>query len=178
LSAPSLHTYTCIHTSFPCIQWLQNGLLTSGTSGTSEESEESESFKTLITNPSPLQHFPSETIPPPISPIQTPIMSSTDSHSTEPSPPPPPPPPRADPTPPPTKRRKTQLACHSCRDRKIGCDGHRPHCSSCVMRGWQDRCSYQEKEIPSFLSTPAPSVLLIWILPHMNIPVVVKLGLS
>jgi len=73
----------------------------------------------------------------------------------EPSPPP------ADLTPPPNKRRKAKLACHPCRARKTGCDGHRPHCSSCVMRGWQDRCGYQEKEILSFPSTPAPSVLLI-----------------
>ncbi|KAE9372615.1 hypothetical protein N431DRAFT_439694 [Stipitochalara longipes BDJ] len=72
---------------------------------------------------------------------------------TEPSPPP------VDPTPPPNKRRKTQLACHPCRARKTGCDGHRPHCSACVMRGWQDRCGYQEKEIQAFASTPAPTLL-------------------
>jgi len=65
-----------------------------------------------------------------------------------------------DPTPPPNKRRKTQLACHPCRTRKTGCDGHRPHCSSCVMRGWQDRCGYQEKETYPLTSTPAPYVLL------------------
>ncbi|KAK9369864.1 fungal-specific transcription factor domain-containing protein [Lipomyces kononenkoae] len=44
----------------------------------------------------------------------------------------------------PSKRRKATLACNLCRARKTGCDGLRPYCTSCNLRGWQDRCSYQE----------------------------------
>ncbi|KAK9234213.1 fungal-specific transcription factor domain-containing protein [Lipomyces kononenkoae] len=44
----------------------------------------------------------------------------------------------------PGKRRKATLACNVCRARKTGCDGLRPYCTSCRLRGWQDRCSYQE----------------------------------
>ncbi|KAJ8104425.1 fungal-specific transcription factor domain-containing protein [Lipomyces tetrasporus] len=44
----------------------------------------------------------------------------------------------------PSKRRKATQACNVCRARKTGCDGLRPYCTSCNLRGWQDRCSYQE----------------------------------
>lgn len=53
-------------------------------------------------------------------------------------------PPLGDQTTPPRKRRKTQLACHPCRARKTGCDAQRPYCSSCVTRGWENRCGYPE----------------------------------
>ncbi|KAH8878592.1 hypothetical protein GQ53DRAFT_86613 [Thozetella sp. PMI_491] len=56
---------------------------------------------------------------------------------------------------PPNKRRKTQLACTLCRARKTGCDGGRPHCTSCVMRGWEDRCSYQDK------ASASPALVLL-----------------
>ncbi|KAK3333070.1 fungal-specific transcription factor domain-containing protein [Cercophora scortea] len=41
------------------------------------------------------------------------------------------------------KRKKVQLACHPCRIRKTGCDGEQPCCTTCRIRGWQDRCGYQ-----------------------------------
>ncbi|OAA64728.1 Transcription factor [Niveomyces insectorum RCEF 264] len=54
-----------------------------------------------------------------------------------------------------TKRRRIQLACDPCRFRKTGCDGHRPYCTSCASRGWQDRCKYQEEPAPSSTLTLA-----------------------
>ncbi len=47
---------------------------------------------------------------------------------------------------PPPKRRKRPLACDQCRNRKVGCDGVRPACGMCVIRGWEDRCAYQERD--------------------------------
>ncbi|KAF2668487.1 hypothetical protein BT63DRAFT_425801 [Microthyrium microscopicum] len=55
----------------------------------------------------------------------------------------------------PNKRRKTQLACHACRARKTGCDGRRPHCTSCVARGWERTCEYPDK----ISKSPAVSLL-------------------
>ena len=47
------------------------------------------------------------------------------------------------------KRRRTQLACNSCRQRKTACNGDRPSCSSCIRRGVQDSCSYEEATVGS-----------------------------
>ncbi|KAN0092387.1 hypothetical protein V8E51_018234 [Hyaloscypha variabilis] len=38
------------------------------------------------------------------------------------------------------KRRKGFMACIACRDRKVGCDGKTPACSSCASRG--SKCEY------------------------------------
>lgn len=43
----------------------------------------------------------------------------------------------------PTKRKRVALACDSCRDRKIKCDGSKPICSPCGKRGEPAaRCTY------------------------------------
>ncbi|KAK3322722.1 fungal-specific transcription factor domain-containing protein [Apodospora peruviana] len=42
------------------------------------------------------------------------------------------------------RRRKARLACNPCRQRKTGCDGHKPVCSACSQRGWEDKCSWQD----------------------------------
>ncbi|TEY44385.1 hypothetical protein BOTCAL_0352g00050 [Botryotinia calthae] len=66
------------------------------------------------------------------------------------------------------KRRRTQLACNSCRQRKTACNGDRPSCSSCMRRGVQDSCSYEEATVGSkasintgkslMTSSPKPNV--------------------
>ncbi|CCD34452.1 putative transcriptional regulatory protein [Botrytis cinerea BcDW1] len=66
------------------------------------------------------------------------------------------------------KRRRTQLACNSCRQRKTACNGDRPSCSSCIRRGVQDSCSYEEATVGSkasintgkslMISSPKPNV--------------------
>lgn len=43
----------------------------------------------------------------------------------------------------PPKRRKIQVACNNCRDRKQRCNGSHP-CASCERRGVADQCSYEE----------------------------------
>ncbi|KAK3692973.1 fungal-specific transcription factor domain-containing protein [Podospora appendiculata] len=48
---------------------------------------------------------------------------------------------------PPNKRKKIQSACHPCRIRKTGCDGKQPCCTTCLVRGWQDRCGYQSPNV-------------------------------
>lgn len=53
------------------------------------------------------------------------------------------------------KRRRTQLACNSCRQRKTACNGDRPSCSSCIRRGVQDSCSYEEATVGSKASVNA-----------------------
>jgi hypothetical protein len=48
-----------------------------------------------------------------------------------------------------TKRRKIQLACTQCRERKVRCDGERPVCGTCGRRGKADACVYGHDEIPT-----------------------------
>ncbi|AEO68765.1 uncharacterized protein THITE_2118382 [Thermothielavioides terrestris NRRL 8126] len=42
------------------------------------------------------------------------------------------------------RRRKARLACNPCRARKTGCDGRKPVCMACSLRGWEDRCTYPD----------------------------------
>ncbi len=42
------------------------------------------------------------------------------------------------------RRRKARLACNPCRARKTGCDGRKPVCSACSLRGWEDKCGYPD----------------------------------
>ncbi|KAK4123139.1 hypothetical protein N657DRAFT_645869 [Parathielavia appendiculata] len=42
------------------------------------------------------------------------------------------------------RRRKARLACTPCRARKTGCDGKKPVCTACSLRGWEDKCSYPD----------------------------------
>lgn len=44
----------------------------------------------------------------------------------------------------PQRRRKARLACDPCRSRKTGCDGRRPICTACGVRGWADKCTWQD----------------------------------
>lgn len=55
----------------------------------------------------------------------------------------------SDPNQRPTKRRKLQLACTQCRDRKTRCDGGRPVCSTCDRRGKAAACVYEQDELPT-----------------------------
>ncbi|KAF7860876.1 hypothetical protein EAF04_008394 [Stromatinia cepivora] len=59
------------------------------------------------------------------------------------------------------KRRRTQLACNSCRQRKTACNGDRPSCSSCIRRGVEDSCSYEEATVGSKASGDAGKTLII-----------------
>ncbi|KAJ5143188.1 uncharacterized protein N7515_001975, partial [Penicillium bovifimosum] len=44
----------------------------------------------------------------------------------------------------PARRRKVALACESCRDKKVRCDGTKPICGPCARRGYTvDRCVYK-----------------------------------
>ena len=45
------------------------------------------------------------------------------------------------------KRRKAQLACNYCRDRKTRCDGRQPACSPCQKRGCPQECVYGESTL-------------------------------
>jgi hypothetical protein len=57
----------------------------------------------------------------------------------------------------PTKRRKLQLACTQCRDRKTRCDGTRPVCSTCNRRGKAAACIYEQDELPTLqCEDPSP----------------------
>ncbi|CZR55001.1 related to transcription activator protein acu-15 [Phialocephala subalpina] len=49
----------------------------------------------------------------------------------------------------PRKRRRIQLACSNCRNRKTKCQGNRPTCSACNTRGVQATCSYDDATLPS-----------------------------
>ncbi|KAF7552832.1 hypothetical protein G7Z17_g4033 [Cylindrodendrum hubeiense] len=43
----------------------------------------------------------------------------------------------------PAKRKRVALACHSCRERKVRCDGSKPLCGPCEKRGEDpSNCSY------------------------------------
>lgn len=48
-----------------------------------------------------------------------------------------------------SKRRKLQIACTQCRDRKTRCDGARPVCSTCDRRGKASACAYEQDELPT-----------------------------
>lgn len=62
---------------------------------------------------------------------------------------------------PPTKRRKLQIACTQCRDRKTRCDGARPVCSTCDRRGKAAACVYEQDEIPTLQYGELPSPVVI-----------------
>ncbi|KAI9644448.1 hypothetical protein NHQ30_006469 [Ciborinia camelliae] len=59
------------------------------------------------------------------------------------------------------KRRRTQLACNSCRQRKTACNGDRPSCSSCIRRGVQESCSYEEATVGSKASVNTGKPLIV-----------------
>lgn len=65
------------------------------------------------------------------------------------------------PKPPVRKRRRTQLACNSCRQRKTACNGDRPSCSSCTRRGVPASCSYEEATVGSKASSKNHGWVLI-----------------
>ena len=46
------------------------------------------------------------------------------------------------------RRRKVRLACNPCRARKTGCDGQKPVCTACSLRGWDERCDWQDSVLP------------------------------
>jgi hypothetical protein len=48
-----------------------------------------------------------------------------------------------------TKRRKVQVACLQCRDRKTRCDGVHPVCGTCQRRGKAGVCSYDQDGLPT-----------------------------
>jgi len=45
------------------------------------------------------------------------------------------------------KRRKIQLACNKCRNRKTRCDGRRPACLACLERGLEADCTYETNSL-------------------------------
>ncbi|KAK5659653.1 hypothetical protein OQA88_861 [Cercophora sp. LCS_1] len=47
------------------------------------------------------------------------------------------------------RRRKVRLACNPCRARKTGCDGRKPVCTACTLRGWEGKCGWQDTVMPS-----------------------------
>ncbi|KAH6849606.1 fungal-specific transcription factor domain-containing protein [Chaetomium sp. MPI-CAGE-AT-0009] len=57
---------------------------------------------------------------------------------------------------PPQRRRKARLACNPCRARKTGCDGRKPVCSACSLRGWDDKCGY-----PDSVMQPSAALTLV-----------------
>ncbi|GAB1320014.1 Fungal-specific transcription factor domain-containing protein [Madurella fahalii] len=54
------------------------------------------------------------------------------------------------------RRRKARLACNPCRARKTGCDGRKPVCSACSLRGWDDKCDY-----PDSVMQPSTALTLV-----------------
>ncbi|KAL2147643.1 hypothetical protein VTI28DRAFT_8097 [Corynascus sepedonium] len=54
------------------------------------------------------------------------------------------------------RRKKARLACNPCRARKTGCDGRKPVCSACSMRGWSDKCFY-----PDSVMQPSTALTLV-----------------
>ncbi|KAG6990450.1 Nitrogen assimilation transcription factor nit-4 [Fusarium oxysporum f. sp. raphani] len=61
----------------------------------------------------------------------------------------------------PFKRQRigTQIACNTCRKRKIRCDGKRPHCEACRQRGVQELCVYVESHIQGQTSKETDQIL-------------------
>ncbi|KAL2130112.1 hypothetical protein VTI74DRAFT_6891 [Chaetomium olivicolor] len=54
------------------------------------------------------------------------------------------------------RRRKARFACNPCRARKTGCDGRKPVCTGCSLRGWEDKCGY-----PSTVMQPSAALTLV-----------------
>lgn len=42
--------------------------------------------------------------------------------------------------------RRISHACDTCRERKTKCDGNRPHCTQCVVQGF-DNCFYSDRKL-------------------------------
>ncbi|QGI96754.1 hypothetical protein CEK26_009823 [Fusarium fujikuroi] len=61
----------------------------------------------------------------------------------------------------PLKRQRivTQLACDSCRKRKIRCDGRKPMCEACRRRGEKEPCTYAETRSPGQTSKKTEQIL-------------------
>ncbi|KIL91963.1 nitrogen assimilation transcription factor nit-4 [Fusarium avenaceum] len=61
----------------------------------------------------------------------------------------------------PLKRQRigTQLACNSCRKRKIRCNGRKPLCEACSRRGEKEPCVYVENRIIGQTSKETEQVL-------------------
>ncbi|KAF4440587.1 Nitrogen assimilation transcription factor nit-4 [Fusarium acutatum] len=61
----------------------------------------------------------------------------------------------------PLKRQRigTQLACNSCRKRKIRCDGRKPMCEACRRRGEKEACTYAETRSPGQTSKETEQIL-------------------
>ncbi|KAF4996042.1 hypothetical protein FGRMN_4742 [Fusarium graminum] len=61
----------------------------------------------------------------------------------------------------PLKRQRigTQLACNSCRKRKIRCNGRKPLCEACWRRGEKEPCIYVENKIPGQTSKETEQIL-------------------
>ncbi|KAH7265046.1 uncharacterized protein BKA55DRAFT_660600 [Fusarium redolens] len=61
----------------------------------------------------------------------------------------------------PLKRQRigTQLACNSCRKRKIRCDGRKPMCEACRRRGEKEPCTYTENRSPGQTSKETEQIL-------------------
>lgn len=63
-------------------------------------------------------------------------------------------------------RRKSRLACNVCRARKTGCDGRKPVCTACSLKGWADKCGYPDSVMQpsaalSVLPPSSPRLLAI-----------------
>ncbi|VDC04444.1 unnamed protein product [Peniophora sp. CBMAI 1063] len=43
----------------------------------------------------------------------------------------------------PTKKRKVEIACNFCRQRKLKCSGTKPACDACIKRDQAERCQYE-----------------------------------
>ncbi|KAH7247419.1 uncharacterized protein BKA55DRAFT_739434 [Fusarium redolens] len=57
------------------------------------------------------------------------------------------------------QRTGTQIACNTCRKRKIRCDGKKPHCEACRQRGVQELCTYVESHIQGQTSKETEQIL-------------------
>ena len=63
-------------------------------------------------------------------------------------------------------RRKSRLACNVCRARKTGCDGRKPVCTACSLKGWADKCGYPDSVMqPSAALSVLPSSYIDFWLP-------------
>ncbi|KAM0356119.1 hypothetical protein ACHAPU_000513, partial [Fusarium lateritium] len=64
----------------------------------------------------------------------------------------------------PLKRQRigTQLACNSCRKRKIRCNGRKPLCEACWRRGEKEPCIYVENRVPGQASKETEQILELY----------------
>ncbi|EWZ88210.1 hypothetical protein BFJ70_g13905 [Fusarium oxysporum] len=64
----------------------------------------------------------------------------------------------------PLKRQRigTQLACNSCRKRKIRCDGGKPMCEACRRRGEKKPCTYAETRSSDQTSKETEQILVLF----------------